>query len=383
MTHPSASFHTMHHRLAPSFILTSLFLVTALLPVSAKKWIMVAGTSTDGTSKGLYTFRFDDRTGKATPLSVLEVTNPTFVIRGQKTTTDRGHRLTLYAVTETSDSRAALHSIVLNTTDGSLKLLNSQPTHAADPCHIATNGRIVLTANYTGGSLDVFPLRADGTLAPMSQQLKGSAAPTDFPRNQGTPHVHCSRFTPDGRWVLASNFSANQLLRFAVRPDGTLAEAGVAATMSRNTAPRHFVFSDRCLYVIGEVSGAVSVFKRGEGEMQRIQEIQGDSVQGHGSADIHLSPDGRFLYTSHRLKADGISIFAVNPHDGKLRKIGYQLTGIHPRNFNITRNGRFLLCACRDSNKIQVFRIDRKTGMLTDTHQDISLDKPMCVELCR
>ena len=93
-----------------------------------------------------------------------------------------------------------------------------------------------------------------------------------------------------------------------------------------------------------------------------------------------MSPDGRFLYSSNRLKAEGIAIFAVDSETGLLTHIGYQPTAAHPRMFNITPNGRFLLCCCRDSNKIQVFRRDADTGLLTDTHQDILLSRPVCVQ---
>lgn len=361
-----------------ALILLTLMLLTTSA-ASAKKLLMVVGTYTDGTSRGIYTYRLDDRTGRATPLSHLEVDNPSFVRLATTPRLSTPRRTLLYAVTERGDDAAALHAIALDRTTGRMTMLGSQPTHGADPCHIETDGHMVTTANYSGGSLSVFPLRPDGTLMPMSQQLKGTTAPTLFPQNQGSAHIHCSRFTPDGRYLLATDFSANRLLRYAVGPDGRLTEAGVAATLEANTAPRHFVYSDRYVYVMSEVSGTVSVFRLGEGEMQRVQEVASDSVGGHGGADIHLSPDGRYLYASNRLKADGISIFAVDAHDGTLRKIGYQPTGVHPRNFNITPNGRLLLCACRDSGKIQVFRIDRRTGLLTDTHQDILLDKPVCV----
>ena len=113
--------------------------------------------------------------------------------------------------------------------------------------------------------------------------------------------------------------------------------------------------------------------------MKEVQRLMADEGQGGGSADIHISPDGRFLYTSHRLKKDGISIFAIDPKRGTLKKVGYQLTGIHPRNFAITPNGKYLLVACRDDNKIQVFQRNETTGTLTDTSQHISVDKPTCI----
>ena len=99
-----------------------------------------------------------------------------------------------------------------------------------------------------------------------------------------------------------------------------------------------------------------------------------------GSADIHVSPDGRFLYASNRLQGDGIAIFSINQEDGLLMKVGYLKTGIHPRNFIITPNGKFLLCACRDSHVVQIFSIDSKTGLLNDTGLSIQKTKPVCLK---
>lgn len=65
---------------------------------------------------------------------------------------------------------------------------------------------------------------------------------------------------------------------------------------------------------------------------------------------------------------------------GLLTRVGYQPTAAHPRQFNITRNGEFLLCCCRDSNKIQVFRRNKKTGALSDTGKDIPVSRAVCVQ---
>lgn len=72
--------------------------------------------------------------------------------------------------------------------------------------------------------------------------------------------------------------------------------------------------------------------------------------------------------------------FKVSPADGTLTKVGYQLTGIHPRNFTITPNGKYLLVACRDTNEIQVFVRDAETGLLQDTGKTIHTDKPVCLQ---
>ena len=155
-----------------------------------------------------------------------------------------------------------------------------------------------------------------------------------------------------------------------------------AAKVSDDSGPRHLVFSPngRFAYLMSELSGKVTAFRYQEGKLLLLQEIVSDSVGARGGADIHLSPDGRFLYSSNRLKNEGIAIFSVDQKTGLLSRVGYQPTAAHPRQFNITPDGRFLLCCCRDSNKIQVFRREKETGLLMDTGKDIIVSKAVCVQ---
>ena len=265
---------------------------------------------------------------------------------------------------------------------GELRLLNTVPTFGADPCYVATNGREVLTANYSGGTMSVFPLQKDGTLAPADTLFQGSATGPDAIR-QATPHIHCTVFSPDGKYIFATDFSADRILRFVMHPDDPIPHASLEAVdIEADSGPRHLTFSPngKFAYLITELSGKVIAFSYDDGCLEQIQTITADTVAARGSADIHLSPDGKYLYASNRLKEDGIAIFAVNPENGTLAKVGYQPTGIHPRNFNITPNGKYLLAACRDSNVIQVYKRNEVTGLLEDTHQDIVVDMPVCVQ---
>lgn len=151
--------------------------------------------------------------------------------------------------------------------------------------------------------------------------------------------------------------------------------------IAADSGPRHLTFSPngKFAYLITELSGKVIAFSYEDGKLEEIQSIAADTVGARGSADIHLSPDGKFLYASNRLQADGIAIFAVAA-DGTLTKVGYQPTGIHPRHFNITPNGKYLLAACRDSNIIQVYERDAETGLLKDAGKGIVVDKPVCAQ---
>ena len=120
---------------------------------------MLIGTYTNGSSKGIYTFRFNQETGTAVPLSSAALPNPSYLVPS-------GDGEFVYAVSEMNDSTAALSSLAFDRETGELRLLNTVPTFGADPCYVATNGREVLTANYSGGTMSVFPLQKDGTLAP-------------------------------------------------------------------------------------------------------------------------------------------------------------------------------------------------------------------------
>ena len=151
------------------------------------------------------------------------------------------------------------------------------------------------------------------------------------------------------------------------------------------SGPRHMEFNKdhTKLYCIAELSGEVLVYdmdiEGGTPELSLKQRIQADEVNAGGSADIHIHPSGKWLYTSHRLDNDGICIFKILP-DGSLEKTGYTRTGRHPRNFMITNDGSYLLVACRDDNIIQVYEI-LSNGELAHTGSTLTIegDRPSSI----
>lgn len=344
---------------------------------------MIVGTYTDNGSYGLYSYRFDVKSGDASVLDSADAVNPSFAIY---------RKGTVYAVRETNDPEAAVASYRFNRKNGSFRLTASLTSAGADPCHLSTNGRYLLSSNYTGGTLSVFQLSRNGKIKSVKggpvAVVSGSTGGPDLSR-QETPHIHCSVYSPEGKYVFASDFSADRILRFeatgsGISPSVDDSEDMVAYQLDPDYGPRHIVFSPngKYLYVIGELSGTVTSFSYKKGELIRIGVVDADPYDGRGSADIHTSPDGKFLYVSNRLVNDGISIFSVRKN-GSLEFVANQATRIHPRNFNITPDGRFLLCTCRDSDMIQVFSRDARTGMLTDTGRNILVRHPVCIEWVR
>lgn len=362
-------------------LFAALFVLQLLAAGCGKSQIdMIVGTYTDNGSYGLYSYRFDVKSGDASVLDSVAADNPSFAIY---------HRGTVYAVNEINGPEAAVASYRFNRKNGSFRLTGSLTSAGADPCHLSTNGRYLLSSNYTGGTLAVFQLRRNGKIKSVkggpAAVTTGTTGGPDLSR-QDTPHIHCSVFSPDGKYVYASDFSADRILRFEVTSDGidNDSEDQTAFQLDPDYGPRHLVFSPngKYFYVIGELSGTVTAFRYKKGELTRIGVVDADPYDGRGSADIHISPDGKFLYASNRLVNDGISVFAIKK-DGSLEFVANQATRIHPRNFNISPDGRFLLCACRDSDMIQVFSRDAKTGLLTDTGRNIAVRHPVCVEWVR
>lgn len=342
---------------------------------------MLVGTYTDSLSRdcrrGIYTFRFNQQNGKVTPLDTFAMENPSFL-----TVSCNGKNI--YAVSEMPDSTASVYAFSLDKKSGRLHLLNTRATSGENPCHVYASDSFVLVSNYTGGSLSVFPVNKDGSLGPIQACHKGGTGGPDTVR-QPVPHIHCSHSAPDGKFVFASDFSADRVLRFPVTPDGKgLQPADTSFAIAADSGPRHFTFNSggERLYLLGELSGKISVFSYKEGRLSLLQTVSTDSVAARGSADIHLSPDGKFLYASNRIRNDGIAIFAV-ADNGLLAPAGYRHTAIHPRNFCITPNGKYLLAACRYGNVIQVFERDAASGLLKETGQSVKLDRPVCIRFVR
>ena len=340
---------------------------------------IVVGTYTDAGSYGLYSLSFDTRSGEARLLDSCQTINPSYL-----TFSRNGKHI--YAVSELGSSNAAVYALRFDKRSGAFTPVNTTLAGGTDPCYISTNGKIVVTADY-GGTLSVYPIASGGGLKSVKNVFNGSTGGPDSLR-QSEPHIHCAEFSHDGKRLFVSDFSADRILCFDVkrgrRVRPSVAEDGqqLVVSVAPDSGPRHIVFDrkGRHAYVIGELSGAITVFDVEDNMLTARQTIDADPYDGRGSADIHISPDGRYLYASNRLKGDGIAIFGIDPRSGELTEAGYQHTGSHPRHFNITPDGRYLLCACRDDNAIEIYERDRTSGLLTPTGRSIRLSKPVCVQ---
>ena len=345
------------------------------------KLTLFVGTALPATENGITVYEFDPNDASVTKKSeVTGIANPTYLAVGLEGET-------LYAVSENEGSNAALYAYSFNPETFNLSLINSQPTKGSAPCYVCVSpdSLFVATANYNGRNISLLPLKKSKGVheASIIKYIGG----TPESERQSEPHLHSVYPSPDFKYLLANDLGTDNIyiykydeakegkIKIGMHPYRTI-------KMDAGEGPRHTAFhpNRKYAYVIGELSGNVTVFKYDNGNLTKIQSLNADDEHASGSADIHLSPDGKFLYVSNRLKGDGIAIFKVFPSSGRIERVGYQYTGIHPRNFTITPNGKYLLCACRDSNIVEIYERDKETGLLKKTDKSIAVDKPMCVK---
>lgn len=341
---------------------------------------LFVGSYANTTDPGISLYRFDMDRGTATLVKEISgIQNPSYL------TVSRDGKF-VYSVSETDIPDAKICAYSFDKATGAFTLLNEQKTEGSAPCYIWIDSQrhICVTANYSGGSISLFPISADGMLLPANVYTYEGGTPGS--ERQAAPHLHCVYASLDEKYLYANDLGTDRIYKYEliVSDNGLSLQNGEPTYFSLvvGEGPRHTVFhpNGKFAYLIGELSGRVAVLNYNQGDFIPIQYVEADTLHAQGSADIHITSDGRFLYASNRLKGDGIAIFSIDLTDGMLTKVGYQMTGIHPRNFIITPNNKFLLCACRDSNFIQIFEIDQQTGLLKDTGKVITVSKPVCLK---
>ncbi len=354
----------------------------------AQSYYMFVGTYTNKGSKGIYVYRFNATTGRAELLSNTDsVINPSYLAIA-------GNKKYVYAVTETATNNAgSISAFSFDRSTGKLSFLNKQSSGGANPCYVTVNktNKWVIVGNYSGGNLSTFPINSDGSIQPLSQLIQHTGSGVNKQR-QEKAHVHSTVFSPAQDYLFTPDLGEDKvyIYKFNEASQKPLTPANPPFTEAEpGSGPRHFTFhpSSKFAYLIEEMSGTVAAYKYNNGKLSLLQKIITHPIDFKGvigSADIHVSPDGKFLYASNRGDENTITIFSINRTTGKLALKGYQSTlGKTPRNFNIDPSGNYLLVANQATDNIVVFKIDKQTGLLKDTGEQIKVPTPVCIQMMK
>lgn len=331
--------------------------------------LLYVGTHTDTDSRGIYAYRFDPQELTAEGLDTLVLQNPAYLALSHT-------GKYLYAASEETDTARALVTAAAIDAEGRTKTLEAEKTGGSRPCYVSTNGTLIYVANDGDGSMSVFPIEADGSVAEIAVQYFGTFR-KDGGELQSAPHVRCALPMPNQASIVFSDVSGDRL--YIVHQGGR----NDSVSMQPGFAPSRLAFTDDGgrLYAASALSDAVAVLSCNGYMLTPLQLAEADTTAGRTGLDLQISPDKRFLYLSTEGKQDGIAIFSIDKATGRLTRKGFQRTGRRPQSVALTKDGALLLCVCHDEDKVQVFRRDPETGQLTDTGKDIALPHPTCIKI--
>ena len=307
---------------------------------------------------------------------------PTYLALGAK-------RNLLYAVSETATFRGAasggVSAFAVDQHTGALTLLNQQASNGTYPCYVSLDrtGKAALVANYGSGTVSLLPVAANGQLGPpVSDQHTGSGPHP----NQTGPHAHCLLPDPTNKFAFGVNLGTDQVVGYRLgAAAGQLTRLPRPAFVTKPGAgPRHLVFhpDGRRAYLVNELNSTVTAlsYDAASGQLREVQTVTtlpADYAGPNSCADVHVAPNGRFLYVSNRGR-NSIAVFAIADRTGLLSPVQDVPTqGQTPRNFALAPTGELLLVANQNANNVVAFRVNQATGQLTATGQSVEVPSPM------
>lgn len=363
-------------------MLVFIILLTSLC-TSAQDYYLLAGTYDSPGSEGIYVFRFNSKDGSAKPVSHIKTSNPSYLAISPD-------QHFVYAVHENAkDGKGGeVASFSFNKLTGQLSFINQQLTGGDHPCYVETDktGKWVFAGNYTSGSVSVLQTDGNGLLTSAVSLIQHYGQGPDSNR-QRSPHVHCTYISPDNKYLFVPDLGIDKVMiyRFNASTGALTGDRNAYAASVPGAGPRHITFhpDGKKAFLIEELSGTVVAYTYKKGNLKKIQRIS-TMVDGDqrfpGSADIHVSADGKFLYASNRSTVNNIAIYSISKK-GKLTLLGHQSTlGNGPRNFNFDPSEQFLLVGNQNSDEIVIFERNASTGLLKDSGKRIALGKPVCLK---
>jgi len=346
------------------------------------------GTYTGSGSKGIYTCLMDPESGQLTkPELAVETEQPSFLAL-------HPNRKYVYAVNETSNHEGkksgALSAFAIEDDGKTLRFLNQVPTRGVSPCHLCVDkeGKAVLVANYSGGSVISIRIKDDGRLGETASfvQHQGSSV---LPR-QKSPHAHSIALDAANNFAFVSDLGTDKIVCYKFNRETQTLDKNADHPFVKSapgSGPRHFAIhpDQKFGYGLNEINCTITTYSLdpATGELKPIQTISthpdGVRPKGKSTAEIYVHPSGKFVYSSNR-GHDSIAAFAIDQKTGKLSLVEIEKTGGRtPRSFGIAPGGNHLLAANQNTNDVFVFEIDAKSGELKPTGTKIEVPKPVCV----
>jgi 6-phosphogluconolactonase len=353
----------------------------------SKAPFVFVGTYTElegSQSEGIYVYRMDPSSGELTSeKSVKGVLNPSFL------EIHPGGRF-FYVVNEVQNYGGQPGGGVstFSIEPDQVNFLNDQLSQGSDPCYVSVEqtGRFVLVANYTSGSIAMLPTQSDGRLGPACDMIQ-HAGSSVHPERQTGPHAHCILPDPTNRFAVAVDLGLDKLLIYQMDLENGKLHKHAEVDVQPGAGPRHLTFhpNGQFAYLINELNSTLIGYRyhAGNAQFEELQTVPALPKDFHGEnlcADIHISPNGKYLYASNR-GHDSLVCFFIDENTGELIYQNHTSTeGREPRNFAIDPSGAFLLVANQKTNSIVTFGIEPESGELSRTGHRLEVPMPVCLK---
>lgn len=365
-----------------TFLIVFLSWVFTVFGQDLKNQKLFVGTFTSEGAEGIYLCDFGPDGSLQLEKTFKAVDNPSFL----KVSPDRKF---LYSVNRTAAAVEPSGGYVTSyriDADGALHFLNKQKSNGSGPCHIdvSPDGKFVAIATYGSGTTSLYPVNNDGSLSPASTVIKNTGSGADESR-QAEPHAHSIKFSPWNDQVFSADLGTDQVNIYRLKNKALLPAEQDSVEVAPGAGPRHFDFhpAKKIIYIINELNSTITAIHLKNGEWSKFQTISTLPADFNGEsycADIHVSPDGGYLYGSNR-GHNSISVFKIEEESGELSLLEtVPVEGDWPRNFTLSPDGKFMLVANQRSHSITVFRINKDTGIPKYTGNEIHLPAPVCLE---
>jgi 6-phosphogluconolactonase len=342
-------------------------------------YTFLLGAYTSDASEGIGLLEFDaENRILHSHIIAAGISNPSFVIA------DKTHSLVFSVEENAGENGGKVNSYQFDRENKQLKLIDTQDSRGDGPCFLALDPKeeFLLVGNYSSGNFSVFKLTEGSMQWVQTIQHEGQSI---NPGRQGQAHVHSLVFHPDGKQLLVADLGTDKIHLYDFNPDYTVPfnhSEPAHFEVSAGAGPRHLAVhpSGAYVYLIHELSAEVGVYGFEKGNMRSIDQApltDREFIGSVGAAEIRISPDAKHLYASNRGDANDISVFEIRK-DGLLKFVQrIKSGGDMPRNFILTKDGKYLLAAHQASDNITVFQRDQKTGELIPLELEAKFPSPV------
>ena len=339
---------------------------------------LLVGTFAEGDDQGIYQIHFNTETGELSNSHRVAIENKPGYLYLSKD----GNRV--YSSNGTKPG--SVSAFQWNKDKTALDKVSNLSSIGDGACYVGVSPEehLLAAANYSSGSIVLYPLDENGGMIddPQGIQHTGSGPHP----NQNSAHAHCVQFSQNGKFLYAVDLGIDQILTYPINSENKLGKAQVALQLDPGDGPRHLVFhpTENKVFIINELSSTVvsATVDEENGVFTKIDKkstLPDDYQEPNACADIHISKDGKFLYASNR-GHNSIAVYSVS-ESGDLKLLTIEpVQGDWPRNFALSPDGNFLLVANQKSDNITVFKVDRQTGLLKYTGNQVSISQPVCLK---